>query len=576
MLWFLLPTMLALLPAIAGAADSLETALMPGPVISDHAKIETDCGQCHVKFNKNAQDERCLSCHKPVAVDIRQRTGFHGRLPAQPCRACHLEHRGRDANMAPLDPGGFDHSKTDFLLRGAHKVPPRQCVECHQSEHAFREAPSACESCHRTDDHHKGALGLQCKNCHNEDSWQDGKFDHGLTRFALTGKHLSITCESCHTPGSQPRLAQTCVSCHRSDDVHKGKLGDDCASCHQADDWKKSRFDHAAVTGFSLTGKHASATCKSCHTGAITDPLPDTCIGCHKRDDVHQGKLGNQCQSCHRADNWKGLPFDHGKTKFALTGAHSKVSCKQCHATQLFADTKMECLACHQKDDKHKGNFGQLCQNCHDSSNWKARGFDHGKLTGYALLGKHQPLRCEQCHSKSLTVPKLEQRCVSCHQKADPHQGKLGKQCENCHSESSWKQTTFNHQFTAFPLLGKHATVACKGCHRDQLFRGTPGQCVDCHQQDDRHKGSLGSNCKQCHNARDWRLADFNHDRQTRFPLTGSHQALRCEQCHVRSSMPSSACGSCHQADDPHEGRFGADCARCHGSSNWQQTKTRP
>ncbi len=565
-----------LLSAPAQAADSLESALMPGPVIKGHADIEADCGQCHVKFDKNAQDSRCLSCHKPVAADIKQKRGLHGKQAPQACRDCHREHRGRDADMLGFDPKGFDHKQTDFLLRGAHTVPPRQCEQCHQSAHAFREAPSQCDSCHSKVDHHKGALGNNCQSCHNESKWQEAHFDHQTTAFALTGKHLSARCESCHTAGTSPKLPQTCHSCHRSDDVHKGKLGNDCGSCHQADDWKTTRFDHAAVTGFALLGKHATATCKSCHVGAITDPVANTCIGCHKKEDVHKGKLGQQCDSCHKPTGWKGLPFDHGKTDFALTGAHSKLACKQCHATPLFADTANTCISCHKKDDKHKGTFGLQCQTCHTSSSWKAGGFDHGKLTGYALLGKHVPLRCEQCHTKTLTEPKLAQTCVSCHQKADPHKGKLGSQCESCHSESSWQKTRFNHQFTAFPLLGKHAAVVCKECHRDQLFKGTPKQCDDCHQKDDRHKGTLGSNCNQCHNSRDWRLADFNHDKQTHFPLTGAHKPLRCEQCHLRSTMPSSACGSCHQADDRHEGRFGADCGRCHVNTDWRQTKLVP
>ncbi|NQD37265.1 cytochrome C [Permianibacter sp. IMCC34836] len=567
----LLMLLLLTMVKAASAADSLETALMPGPVIAGHAKLEADCAQCHVKFNKNAQDGQCLGCHKPVAADFKQKTGFHGRLPAQPCRACHLEHRGRDADMVKFDQAGFDHKQTDFLLRGAHQSPPLRCQQCHQSEHAFREAPNRCEGCHRADDHHKAALGSDCQRCHAEDKWPNGKFDHSQTRFALDGKHLTAKCESCHKAGASPALPQTCVACHRTDDAHKGKFGDDCASCHQASDWKKTRFDHGAVSGFALTGKHASASCKSCHTGAITDPLPNTCVSCHKSDDVHQGKLGTQCQSCHRADAWKGLPFDHSKTDFALTGAHSKASCKQCHASQLFADTQTACASCHQKNDVHKGRFGSQCQSCHDSSNWKPRGFDHGKLTGYALLGKHQPLRCEQCHSKTLTEPKLDRRCVSCHQQTDPHKGKLGANCDSCHSESSWQQTRFNHQLTGFPLLGQHLALSCKKCHSDALFKGTSTQCSSCHGKTDKHKGALGSRCEQCHNARDWRLADFNHDKQTRFALTGKHRQLACEQCHVRAGQPASSCGSCHQSDDRHDGRFGSDCGRCHRSENWQQ-----
>ena len=51
--------LLGLLVMVAGpsaaAAQSLETALMPGPVVRAHAKLETLCRNCHVRMDRNAQ-----------------------------------------------------------------------------------------------------------------------------------------------------------------------------------------------------------------------------------------------------------------------------------------------------------------------------------------------------------------------------------------------------------------------------------------------------------------------------------------------------------------------------------------
>ena len=52
-------------------AQSLEGVLMPGKVITGHAKVEDQCVKCHIRFDKAAQDRLCLDCHKDVARDLR-------------------------------------------------------------------------------------------------------------------------------------------------------------------------------------------------------------------------------------------------------------------------------------------------------------------------------------------------------------------------------------------------------------------------------------------------------------------------------------------------------------------------
>ena len=109
-----------MLLAVAAAAQSLEGALMPGPVIAGHAKLEADCGNCHVRFDRAAQDRLCMDCHKPVAADVRAKRGHHGRIDATTCRRCHTDHKGREMRIAAFDERTFDHAKTDFVLGGAH------------------------------------------------------------------------------------------------------------------------------------------------------------------------------------------------------------------------------------------------------------------------------------------------------------------------------------------------------------------------------------------------------------------------------------------------------------------------
>jgi hypothetical protein len=40
-------------------------------------------------------------------------------------------------------------------------------------------------------------------------------------------------------------------------------------------------------------------------------------------------------------------PFDHGRTRFPLTGAHARVDCESCHLAGKMAGTPRTCAACH-------------------------------------------------------------------------------------------------------------------------------------------------------------------------------------------------------------------------------------
>ncbi len=60
--------------------------------------------------------------------------------------------------------------------------------------------------------------------------------------------------------------------------------------------------------------------------------------------------------------------FDHGATRFPLTGKHKRVDCASCHKTTL-KDTPRQCIDCHKKDDVHRGRRPD-CQECHVTTNW--------------------------------------------------------------------------------------------------------------------------------------------------------------------------------------------------------------
>jgi hypothetical protein len=172
----------------------------------------------------------------------------------------------------------------------------------------------------------------------------------------------------------------------------------------------------------------------------------------------------------------------------------------------------------------------------------------------------------------------LSSFCYSCHQKDDKHKGQEGKRCETCHNERDWKKALFDHGLSRFPLLGKHAKVECKKCHLTPAFKDAKSECIACHKKEDKHKLTLGPDCGQCHNARDWKAWNFDHDKRTNFKLDGGHKGLDCLACHrkpmERKVSLSGTCASCHDDDDVHHGEFGRDCQRCHVTSSFKKIRS--
>src|SRR5262249_37320965 len=102
----------------------------------------------------------------------------------------------------------------------------------------------------------------------------------------------------------------------------------------------------------------------------------------------------------------------------------------------------------------------------------------------------------------------LGRECRGCHE--DVHLGQFKAECNTCHTPEAFKFQTYTH--TNRPLakffVGRHLKASCDACHQRVTAdfprgRGTAIQftldtrCVSCHE--DVHRGSLGSNCIECH-----------------------------------------------------------------------------
>ena len=472
----------------------------------------------------------------------------------------------------------------------------------------------------------------------------------------LSRAHSSLTgttqCAACHEFGASTPTFK-CLACHKEvAQALAGKHGyharlqmqnpngKDCVRCHlehNGEDfhllhWEPSEksFDHRQ-TGYALEGKHTALACEKCHTPshmALADRelikkkdlgksyfgLSPACQTCH--NDPHKGQLGNECSKCHNVESWKAAKeFDHAKTRYPLTGLHMKVPCEKCHKPDTlggparYRDMKFDtCSACHL--DPHRGEFKKACETCHTTSSWKSMlagfSFDHSK-TKYPLVGKHTQVACTACHVNGDFKREIAfAQCKDCH-KPDPHKGQFDArakegECSECHTLEGWKASLFGvkeHDTSAYPLRGKHATVECSKCHipagRDTIYKVQFGACTDCHK--DAHDNQFAAapynnKCELCHTVVDFPRVTFTiaKHRNTRFALAGAHVAVPCSDCHkvggggrtdkiLPFKFEDRTCTACHQ--DPHKGEFAERMARkrangapfgceaCHTVKSW-------
>jgi hypothetical protein len=322
-------------------------------------------------------------------------------------------------------------------------------------------------------------------------------------------------------------------------------------------------------------------------------------LAAQERTRSPHGALKLECTACHRSATWTEVSispaFDPGKWGFPLAGAHASTSCRACHQSLDFKGTSTSCVSCHA--DRHRGELGADCARCHTPRSFldrTAMARAH-QLTRFPLEGAHQAVDCTSCHTPTgqggLQFVARSTDCVSCHKpdylavrSPDHVQGGFPQDCSQCHSSATWSRGRFNHDGTSFPLSGAHRAVGCIQCHTSGRYKGTPTQCVVCHQVD--YNGTASPNhtsvgfstdCVACHSTTSWTAA-FDHSR-TQFALTGAHKATTCTQCHadgVYAGKPT-ACVSCHQADYNTAApvihtlpSFGTTCTTCHTTTAWQ------
>ena len=353
------------------------------------------------------------------------------------------------------------------------------------------------------------------------------------------------------------------------------------------------------VTSHAETG----GKCEACHTAPWSSAsMAERCVDCHGdvalqmqnvlalHGAMYQDNPKLECRNCHPEHRGVDAPltamdggeFPHELLGFSLNGHKRTVqneafTCADCHQEDISTFATDSCEACHRQMDAafnqaHVLAYGAACLDCHDGVDRFGKSFNH---TGFQfkLTGKHSEVACAQCHIDARKVADFQtspQDCYACHRTDDPHEGRFGTNCGACHSPDGWQPAKFDHNLSDFKLQGAHAEIACKSCHENGVYKGTPTDCYSCHQLVDAHNGSFGNDCSICHVPSSWENVTFDHN-LTKFPLDGAHLQLQCEQCHINNTLvgASPQCVACHADPDFHAGAFSTNCSDCHSTTAW-------
>jgi hypothetical protein len=226
--WLLALISVNLAAAIALVFAYPHLTVSPGPLVSAHAGLATDCFSCHAPL-RGAAPERCVKCHALPDIGVRTTKGvpiahatvnasFHQKLATQNCMGCHSDHLG--PGLTGKGGKRFSHQ----LLRA--------------------DVRELCESCHKppADALHRQVAG-NCIQCHRQEGWKPATFAHDKL-FVLDKDH-NTTCTTCHVGNDYKRY--TCYGCHehqpdqiRRKHVKEGiREFENCVKCHRSADEKE-------------------------------------------------------------------------------------------------------------------------------------------------------------------------------------------------------------------------------------------------------------------------------------------------------------------------------------------------
>jgi hypothetical protein len=346
-----------------------------------------------------------------------------------------------------------------------------------------------------------------------------------------------------------------------------------------------SSFNHS-LTGFPLTGTHASVACASCHVNGRMKNTPTQCIGCHNTmtapgEPQSHPKTTNRCENCHLTSTWRDMAFmDHTQATGSCASCHNGTLALGKSANHIV--TAAPCGNCHHNTVSFAGATVPSSTPAPNSAASLA-------ITPPASAAPPAVAASPAAPATNTPQPNMShvgvsRGCVTCHNGAaasgkPPNHPATNAPCESCH-----KSTV---SFAAVRMIHAGIIGNCASCHNGKTATGKPtnhvitnASCETCHKSTATFEGArfdhtrVTATCASCHNG------TVSEGKPARHFAT----TLPCESCHRSATWispsyrhaspayvnhgPGPGCISCHTTNaQTVPWKFPASrlgCAGCH------------
>lgn len=311
---------------------------------------------------------------------------------SETCLACHgdKDAKGSTGKSIAVEAGAFAKS-----VHGEMKLP---CTACH-TDVSVKKLP-----------HAEKLKPVECGTCHEKPVAEYKATVHGTARKG----------------GST--AAATCVSCHGTHDIKRGKdpasrtshanLEATCGACHG----KEAIAGQAKMPGGNVAGAFHDSIHGRALAGAARGSAP-TCTNCHGAHSIRpksdpestasRAKIPDTCGTCHTKEREQFGRGQHGKMR--QEGNLAAPGCTDCHGAHRIQPHDLPLF---------QTEVIKECGNCHADNLSTYRDTFHGQVTA---LGYSRVATCASCHGSHEILPASNPASM-----VSP-QNRL-KTCQKCHA----------------------------------------------------------------------------------------------------------------------------------------------
>lgn len=213
--WAGIVLVLSLFLLLPLAWEGAQSPWNTGDVSRGHAYIENDCQSCHSGLFRPVQNQDCMTCHHDIGRHAPQTMSMEA-LDDASCATCHLEHRGRQVDLADLG-AGF-------------------CADCHSDLASTLPATALRNASDFGDDHPPFRLALVTDPA--EEAVSVDVTPDLVEVSGLEFSHLRHVGKAVSGRGDEKQYLQ-CGACHQPDAgglyMKPVVFEDHCEDCHQLD-----------------------------------------------------------------------------------------------------------------------------------------------------------------------------------------------------------------------------------------------------------------------------------------------------------------------------------------------------